>query len=148
MNKWSGCRCTRRTSASRSLHPLNAPSGVIVHCIKVGVQSHLRTLILIRCQRPFICSKVPENKGFPANRRFQTEVPAAGFFCFSPVATRVFLHDSSRLPCKFKRFWPENVYLYTILCLPCKNTRFPLRVKHHRSTALSPLNSLSIYSVI
>lgn len=76
---------------------------------------HLRTLILIRCQRPFICPKTPRNKGFPAIRLFQMEVPVAGFFCLSLVATRVFLHDSLWFPCKFTRFWPGNVYLYTIL---------------------------------
>ena len=54
---------------------------------------HLRTLILIQCQRPFICPKMPVNKGFPAIRPLLVEVPGAGFFYPSPVATRVFLHD-------------------------------------------------------
>ena len=80
--------------------------------------SHQRTLILIRCQRPFICPQTPGNKGFPAIRLFQMEVPVAGFFCLTPVAARVFLHDFLWLPCKVTRFWPGNVYLYTILLPP------------------------------
>ena len=61
---------------------------------------HLRTLILIRCQRPFICPKMPVNKGFPAIRLFQVEVLVAGSFFSSPVATRVFLHDSPKFRVK------------------------------------------------
>ena len=67
------------------------------HCRGQGFDSpmlhHLRTLILIRYRRPFFCPKMPRNKGFPAIRLFQTEVPVAGFFFSSPVASRVFLHD-------------------------------------------------------
>ena len=94
------------------------------HRFESGMLHHLRTLILIQYQRPFFCQKTPNNKGFPAIRPFQTEVPVAGFFYLHPIATRVFLHDSfwcrvnlhdcSRETCIFTRF--SRVL--------CKNTRF------------------------
>ncbi len=65
---------------------------------------HLRTLILIRYQRPFFYPKMPVNKGFPAIRLFQTEVSMAVFMFSPPVASRVFLHDTFWLPYKFTRF--------------------------------------------
>ena len=75
---------------------------------------HLPTLILIRCQRLSFCSKVPRNKGFPAIRLIQKEIPVAGFLFSSLVASCVFLHDSDRDTCIFTRFSR----------VPCKNTRF------------------------
>lgn len=58
-----------------------------------GIAHHKRTLILIRCQRPSFCSKVPENKGFQAIRLFRKEVLMTGFLFSPPVGSRVFLHD-------------------------------------------------------
>ena len=55
---------------------------------------HLRTLILIRYQRPFFCPKTPRNKGVPAIRCFRIEVLMAGFFlslCCKPCILTRFL---------------------------------------------------------
>ena len=77
---------------------------------------------MIQCRRPFICPKMPRNKGFPAIRPFQTEVPVAGFFYLHPVATRVFLHDSSGYRVKIHDLRRET----------CIFTRFAIcRVKIH-----------------
>ena len=107
--------CARRRKALRSLAfwlPLSSAKRILISGAFRGSQKtrnqlmvyplrgfeshplrHLRTLILIQCQRPFFCPKVPRNKGFPAIRLFRMEVPLAGFLFSSPVACRVFLHD-------------------------------------------------------